>query len=58
MYEGVGYACTMYVWGRINELEMSLAWDIFDGWSFILNDMLMVCVGTSWLIDNVWVRFM
>jgi len=58
MYKGGGYACTMYVWGRINELEMSLAWDIFDGWSLILNDMLIVCIGTSWLIDNAWVRFM
>jgi len=45
------------LWVGTNELVMSLAWDMVDGWSFILNDMLMVCIGTSWLVDNVWVRF-
>ena len=56
--KGVDMHVLCMLWVRTNELEMSLAWDIFDGWSPILNDMLMVCVRTSWLIDNVWVRFM
>jgi len=47
LYKGTGYALLCMLWVGTNELVMSLAWDRIDGWLFIWNDMLMVCIETS-----------
>ena len=50
LYKGVDIHVLCMLWVGTNELVMSLAWYMIGGWSCILNDMLMVCIRTSWLI--------